>query len=899
MRRVSTGLVRAIAPLVPRASRARWREEWLAEIDHAAAALGGRRFGSLHLLRMALGVLPDVIAIRRVSHAALPASVLPSSRGLLFNGVLQDVRYALRVLSASRGFSFGVIASLTLGIAVNAVAFAMINAMFLRTLPGIESPRRVVRIELCRMTQHESCLWETSSYDDYLAMRDSLPSLSALSARVLAPTAARIRGAAVTLRAAFVSTNYFDVLGARLPLGRGFAAGEDNEPVAVISHALWRRQFQEDRSILGEFIDVGPVSARIVGVAPEDFLDSTARRPSRDIWMPLGVVGAAVAPMRLSPFSPAPAAGHHHIEYVGRLAPDATLEGLRAEANVFAPSLASRRGDPGARYGARVSRYAMRDWTNDRLLAAAAVIMPLPLLVLGIACLNAASLLLARATYRMRETTVRLALGATRWRVMRYMLIESGVLALAAAVFSVIVTVWAIRAIEPLFPVSIPIDWHVVAFTAAIAMAAALLFGLLPALRASSRKPVLGSSRPGDTGLVAPRLRHALVLVQVAASLGLLATGTQSISAVSTLLASTGADDPDRLLLASFNLDHLKMQPEQGQEFYRRLLEHVARMPQVEAAGLGPETGLWTFGRGMSGAAVFVWRPEDDPKKGGLYLGGYAGGRLFDAVGLNVVQGRGFQAEDAAHRPRVAIVNQPLAERIFSGTSVLGRSIRVSASRRYEDAVEVQIVGVIEPTIERSYSPKPVPAIYLPAPLQYEPALTLYARSRTPLTDFVPELRQAVAAIDPRVPFVDLASLRTRTEQRNMEERVLALGSTILGAVALVLATAGLYGLFSFIVSLRQREIGVRMALGAEPSAVLRLVLRQAMRLALWGSAIGGLIALIAGAVVNANIPGTPSIDPLMFLASAAVLLVAMRAAGFIPARRAAQVDPIVVLRQE
>ena len=183
----------------------------------------------------------------------------------------------------------------------------------------------------------------------------------------------------------------------------------------------------------------------------------------------------------------------------------------------------------------------------------------------------------------------------------------------------------------------------------------------------------------------------------------------------------------------------------------------------------------------MTGAAVFVWGPEDDPKKGNVYLGGYAGGRLFDAVGLNILQGRGFQADDAGDRPRVAIVNQPLADRIFGGTGVLGRSIRVSATRRYEDAIDVQIVGVIEPTIERSYSRNPVPAIYLPTPLQYEPALTLYVRSRTPLIDFVPELRRAVASIDSRVPFVDVASLRTRTDQRNMEERMLALGATILG----------------------------------------------------------------------------------------------------------------------
>ena len=896
MTRVALTLIRILAPLVPRRSRARWLEEWRAEIAHAAAALANRRFGQLRVLRMSIGALPDAVAIRRVNRQPITSRALPPARGRLFGGLMQDVRYARRVLTTVPGFTAGVIGSLTLGITVNAAAFAIINAMFLRSLPGIEAD--VVRIDLCRWT-HGRCLSQSSSFDDYLAMRDSLGSVAAMSARVQAEVAGRIRGEASTLRAAFVSPNYFDVFGTALPLGRGFAPSELDEPVAIVSHGIWQRRFQASRSILGEFIDIGPASLRIVGVAPDDFLGVTSAGAGRDVWIPFGIMDAATAPWRESPFGGPRAPGQQYIEYVGRLAPGVSMQSARAEAEVVASALAARRLDGRERQSARVTRFAMRDWTTDKLLEALAVIMPLPLLVLGLACLNAASLQLARATYRLRETAVRLALGATRWRVTRYILIESGMLALGAGLLSVPLTFWAIRVTAPVMPMSIPIDWHVLGFAAAIAGTAALLVGALTAWRASSRPMALGSSRPGGAGAGSSRLRHALVLVQVAASLGLLATGTQSISAVSALIATTGAHDPDRLLLASFNLDHLKMTPPGGQAFYRQLLERVGRMPQVEAAGLAPATGLWTFGRGMSGAAVFVWRPADDPKKGNVYLGGYAGGALFDAVGLHILQGRGFQPEDAGVRPRVAIVNQPLAERMFEGTGVLGRSIRVSATRRHEDAVEVQIVGVIEPTIERSYSPKPVPAIYLPAPLQYEPSLTLYVRLRTSPADFVPDFRQAVAAIDPRVPFLDLASLRTRTEERNLEERILAIGATILGGVALVLATAGLYGLFSFTVSLRQREIGVRMALGAEPAAVLRMVLRQAMRLALWGSAAGGVIAIVAGAIVTANLYGTPSIDPLMFLASAGILLLAMLAAGWIPARRAACVDPIVVLRQE
>jgi len=303
---------------------------------------------------------------------------------------------------------------------------------------------------------------------------------------------------------------------------------------------------------------------------------------------------------------------------------------------------------------------------------------------------------------------------------------------------------------------------------------------------------------------------------------------------------------------------------------------------------------------GSGSSSVVVWRPDDAPKDGRWsYIGGYVAGDMFRAVGLRLLQGRAFTPEDARSQPQVAVVNRPMAERLFQGAA-LGRFIRVAERKRYEESLEVRIVGIVEPTIERSYSGKePVPAVYLPAPFHYEPALALYIRSRTPVETLVPALRTAVGEIDPRVPFDDIGTLRARFERRNMGDRLLASGATILGAVALLLATAGLYGLFSFIVSLRQREIGVRMALGAEPSAVQRLVLHQAMRLSLWGAGIGALIAIVAGAIVSANIYGTPSIDPLMFLASAATLVVAMLAAGFIPARRASRVDPIVVLRQE
>ena len=897
MSRLACAVIHVLAELVPAASRARWSEEWRAEIDHAAGALAGSRFGSLRVLRMGFGAVSDVVAVRRVNHARL--SIAPPSRGHMLHGLTQDLRHAFRALTAAPGFSFAVIGSLTLGIAANAAAFAMINGLFFRALPGVEAQDRFARIDLCRPSRHAGCVWHSTTLDEFTAMRAALPSVGDLSARVQLLAAARIRGDAVTLRAALVSPNYFEVLGARLSLGAAFPTPQDaaDHAVAVISHRLWQRQLLGAADVLGQFIDVGTTAVRVVGVAPEDFLGADVLG-GRDIWMPLAVAGAVMGHERPDGASRPKRDGAYLIEYVGRLAPGASLPQVRSEANVFANRIIPA-AQSGARPSAQVRRFGFKD--PSEALEAFAIVMPLPLLVLGIACLNATSLLLARATYRSRDTTVRLALGASRWRIVRHVLTESALLAVAAAAASVPLTVWSVGLVQPHLPMLVSIDWHVLGFTVLAAAGSALLFGLLPALRAASRRAPasLGSSRTGDTGSRAPRLRKALVIVQVAVSLALLATGGQSLSSVGAVISETGADDPERLLIASFDLDKLKLSDEEGRTFYRQVLDRVSGMPQVDAAGLARPRAMWTFGLGSGSSSIVIWLPDDAPdKERWHYVGGHVAGDLFRAVGLELLQGRAFTPEDERNTPQVAIVNRPMAEQLFDGAA-LGRSVRVAASGRYEESIEVRIVGIVEPTIERSYSPKPVAAVYLPAPFQYEPALALYVRSRTSMEALVPALRAAVRDVDPRVPFVDVGTLQARFEARNLEEHILASGATILGGVALLLATAGLYGLFSFIVSLRQREIGVRMALGAEPAAVQRLVFNQAMRLSLWGARIGGLIAIAAGAIVSANIYGAPSIDPLMFVGSAAILVVALLAAGFIPARRASRVDPMVVLRPE
>jgi predicted permease len=513
--------------------------------------------------------------------------------------------------------------------------------------------------------------------------------------------------------------------------------------------------------------------------------------------------------------------------------------------------------------------------------------------------MNAANLLLARGSERARDVAVRLALGASRWRVIRQVLVESLMLAILAGAVSIPVIQWLLTLGEAASGFPLELSTPALLFTMAASVVCAFGFGLAPAVRAARSRPGLGSSRPGDQPPGRMRARRVMVGVQVALSLGLLATGGQVLGAVQGLLERTGAAEPDRLVLASLDLNQLKFGRPAGEEFYRRLLERVSQIPGVRQAALARRSALWTWGRGSGASPIIAWGPDDTPKKGSLYLGGYASGDLTGTVGLRLVAGRGFRPEDATPQPTAAIVSRAFADAKLDGSAV-GRTIRVAARNQgYAKSVEVRIVGVVEAAEDLSYTWRPQQTVYVASPLEYEPALTLYVRSRAELGHVAPALRAAVRDIDPRVPVMELETLATLTQRRTLEERVMAGGLTLLGSIALALATAGLYALVSFMVTLRRRELGVRIALGAAPGEILRLVLGQSMRLALVGAAFGAVAAIVLGAVVHASILGAPGVDATLLLAAAGTLTAAMACASAVPARRAARVDPITVLRQE
>ena len=874
--RLATALIRVLRRLAPRAVRDRWAEEWLGEIEHANAGL-----------RFAAGAIPDVVTLYRLPPVG-------ADRHSWLNGVGRDFRHAARNLWAAPGFSATVVVSLTLGIVVVAGTYAFINAARFPTLPGVRDQGRLIEIYT-----------ERSTLDDRAALREAVPGVHDVASSMERRFAIAARGEGLSVPGVFVSANYFEVLGTRIQAGRGFLDTEDRPAdgaAVVLGFALSRRLFRDDNPV-GAFMTVGGHPVHVVGVAEGGFRGTyTNFDADVDIFVAWGMASRFAADPANDFQRPDAAPGEYELTHIARLSESALAEVVLDRGRVVAMGLVTARIGPKYRPVVRV-RPLGRD--DDETAPQIAAIFAIPFLVLLIGCINAAMVLLARGTQRMRDIAVRLALGAGRWRIVRYLLAESLLLALMAAALTLPVLSWMVAVLERFVPLPFEVDGRVVTFAVVVSCVSVLGFGLAPALRLAriGGGLALGSSRAGET----PRrsqIRQALVAVQVALSIGLMTTGAQLITGVQQLAGVTGVDSPSRLLMVSFDLSQLSVTPGRAEAFYSGLLERVVRVPGVERVGLGGTGGVWTDGRGKtSDNSTVVWPPNEKPERGQVWIGGYAGGDLIEAVGLRLVAGRLFTPADRTGTPRVAIVNQTAATRHFNGAAV-GRIIRAAPrGGSYATGHDVEIVGVISPALDPGYVPNPddptVEAIYLPERLRHEPALTLYVRRSEGAAPVLGAIQQAASDVDPAVPIVGSATLAEHQLEQQAEARFAAQGVSVLGIVGLVLAAGGLYGMVAFLVASRRREIGVRVALGARPQAILGLILRQGTKTALVGAVAGGAIAVVVSIVVRGQMYGVPPVDMLALAAVALLLGSVVLVASLIPARAAARVDPLVVLREE
>ena len=821
--------------------------------------------------------------------------VRAGAAGAWLDALRQDLRYAVRALQHSRRFTAWVVGSLAIGMAVTIAALALLSATMFQPFPAITDQHRLVRISVSRDCGRPDCWIPMTSADDFDALTEGLTGLRGLAAYAGGDIAAALP-AARSMRSLVASPNYFQVLGVRPVLGRAFEPGDagTSAAVAVIAHSAWIREFDGDPAIVGRSIRVADRFVNIIGVAPPDFIGIDRVRPGSgapDIWLPLWLADAVLPPT---------SAEHRRQErsmaFVGRLDDGVDAARLRAEARVVALRLAAARNQASARTEVdRVWRVRPRSWQFGVI-----IVMPIPILVLVIACVNAANLMLARGSQRQREMAIRLAIGAGRGRIVRQLLIESAGLALLATAVALPCAWWALQFATSPLGERISIDAVVLALTVLVAAATTVAFGLAPAIRVSAQQPSssLGPvAARSDTIPRQSRARRVLVGAQVALSLGLLATAWQLVSTVRAQAVSGGIP-ADRLLMARFDLQPLMIGPGEVERFYADLAIGAARLPGVEAVGVARHTSVWTFGQAASSRSIRVWRHDDTPEQGRLTSGGYAGGALLEAVGVRVLAGRGFTDADRTARPQVAVVNQTFA-RDLDGSAV-GSVVRVAPrDRAYAEAMDVRIVGVIESVLEpRLEQDEPPPAkIYLPSAIEPEPALAVYVRTQGRAAEIAQPLRELVGRIAPRVPIQEIGSLEEINERSYGTQLWLARAAALLGGIGLLLAAAGLYGVSSYVVTMRAREMAIRMAIGARPGVILAMVLRDSMRVAVVGLLVGGAAAFAVSRVIQSEYHGIERLDRLAFGGAAAVFLAAMLLAGALPAIRASRLDPVEHLK--
>lgn len=799
--------------------------------------------------------------------------------GAWVDACVHDTRAAFRTVCRTPAFSCSIVASLALGLGAVIAAIGFLNGMLFRSPSGFASPDSLVRLSID--------LQGGTTADEARRLTQGIEGLSGVAAEAGAYVAIGVDDAQ-SVRASLVSDNFFDVLGVGVLPGRSFRA-DDDPHVAVIGHQLWTQAFAQAPDVIGRTIRVADVVVEIVGVAPNGFTGLGGGLPGPG----LGGSGPTIwLPLRLANRVASAGLGNH--VYIGRLDPGADVSAARAQLAVVAKQFAQDRGL------ADTPRVEIRPLTGIDPIRAVGIIflvLSIPVAVLAIASVNAAGLLLARASLRGHEIAIRLALGARRGRLVRQLLIESLLLSCAATTLSLPFAHWGLAEATAFFGIPFSIDARLIGIAVLTAAATAVSFGLAPALTVSALRPMRALAGRGNVTPGQVRTRKGLVVAQVALSIGVMAVGTQLVAAFSGVNA-TRAVDPNHVLMASLDLRQVNIPDDDVRRFYEELVERASKLPDVDAAGAGGLTAFWRFNASGDTSTV-VWTADDAPDKGRWYPGGTVVGDLFQVAGARVWQGRTFTRDDhLAMRPQVAVVNRVFAETLFNGAA-LGQSVRLAPSRQdYLIAVDVTIVGVIEPTWTDDNGATPTrAAIYFPAPLTPDPSLTLYVRTRQPEA-VAGQLRHVVRDIDSRVPFLDVATLAERSA-RAYPESWMAQAAGVLGVLALLLAAFGLAALVSYLVTLRSREIAVRMAIGARPGDVLRMVVMQAMRMAAAGGAIGIPGALIIGQFVRAEFHQALGVD-LVLLTTMLMLLVGVAfAASAFPALRASRISPLALLKEQ
>jgi predicted permease len=884
-------LIRIIGVIVPRRLRADWRQEWEAELRYRERMLAEwDRLDWRNKLEL----------LRRGASAFWDALCLQPERWE--DEMIQDIRFGVRLMLQRKGFTLAAALCLALGIGANTTLFSLASAVLFRP-PVAAEPERLITVS------RGAGLAPPLSYPDFTVLRERNEALTGLAATQHISLSFGEGGRNELVLGEVVSANYFDALGVHPAAGRMFLPEEDRapgaHPVAVLSHDLWRSRLGGALDAVGRTVALNGHRFTVIGVAPPG-VGQAVIPGATGVWIP------AMMLEQVAPGARGSLQERRSEQWgaIGRLKPGVTLQQAQAALETINRQIEQAYPAPVTqeseeRGGRSLTLLRPQGLTLPHLRRRGTMLTVLLGAVVGVvlltACANVANLLLARASARRKEIAVRLALGANRLRLLRQLLTESFLLALLGAGAGLLLAYWLNRSLMALIPPAQPpwnylldlrLDAQVLSWTLLLTFVTSLLFGLAPAMQAT--KPDLVPALKDDAGASSRRhrrlnLRGGLVVAQIAISLvllicaGLFARSLQSLQYV----------DPgfrvDNALTLSLEMEPMGYDESRGAAFIRQLLERVAALPGVQSVSA---VNCLPLSQRNVDAAVFAPGHEQRVEEPGLQIISL---NYFETMGMALARGRDFTATDTASAPRVAIINEALAARLFPGEDALGKQLRVP---NRED-IAYEVVGIAKDSAYRSLGEAPRTVLYRPFAQAYSSTMSLVVRAAGDAQPLVAALRHEVNALDPNLPTQEIKTLRGQVRAALEPAR---LGTLVVGAFSLLglfLAAVGIYGVMSYAVERRTHEIGVRMALGARRSDALKMILRQGATLTATGAATGLLLALGVTRALSKLLYGVGSTDPLTYAGVTLFLIAVALLACYLPARRATKVDPLVALRHE
>jgi predicted permease len=831
--------------------------------------------------------------------------------------LLQDVRYAFRMLVKSPGFTLVAILTLALGIGANAAIFSVTDQVLLRLLP-VQKPEELVVLRSPGPNPGRN--WSDGdvgvafSYPMYKDLRDHNPVFSGLLARFAIQASVSGQGQTELAKGELVSGNYFEVLGVRSALGRVLTSQDETvagaNPETVLSYGYWERHFGRDPGILNKQLVVNGVSMTVVGVvAPGFFGVQVGQTP--DIFIPV-TMKAQMTPN----WDGLADRKDHWLAMLGRLKPGMSL--AKAEAGI-APEYAAILQSEAAEL--KLSRERNKQFLDKKILLDTGshgrpilqhdagkpiwILMSMVGLVLLIACANLASLLVARGEGRQREIAVRMAMGAGRWRLIRQLLTESLLISLAGGAAGLLVGSWTLGALVGSIPESLgaqglqaKFDYRVLLFALGISILTGLLFGLIPALRSTSADLQSTLREQGANvfgGKSNVRLRKVLLVSQVALTVVLLAAAGFFAQSLMNLKRQNLGVKTDHVIQFAVAPELNRYTPEQTVALADRLRENIAGLPGVRSVSVA-EMSLLSKSDSSANITAEGYTVSEDTNTD--VQQNWIGPHFFATLGIPLLSGRELDDRDTSTAPKVAIVNEQMAQIYFHNQNPIGRHFAFGAGNGVHP--DIEIIGVVKDSKNTDLRQELRPFVYIPYSQDKRLGdATFYVRTNLEPTALASALLKTVQSADANLPVFDMKTLDQQVDEIAFSERLLTFFSLCLGLLAALLAAIGLYGVMAYMVAQRTREIGIRMALGATQKNVAWLVLREIVRISAAGLGIGLVAAFGLGKLIESQLFGVKASNPLVFLTSAVLLSVVALLAGWLPARKAASVDPMVALRYE